>query len=160
MSLFLADIMLKKLARWLRIVGVDAAYPAVTDDNSILELAKKENRILLTQDVELSKRAKKKEIPAFLVARETKVEEQVALVLKEFKIPLDFPNNTLCPACGGALAIVGREQVRGNDNVPAGVLARNSKFWLCKCGKAYWEGSHWGEIKKSVEKIKRELAPS
>ncbi|MFH1470849.1 MAG: Mut7-C RNAse domain-containing protein [Candidatus Micrarchaeota archaeon] len=155
---FLADIMLKKLARWMRMVGYDTVYPDFTEDEKMLELAKETKRILLTQDVELASRASKRGVRALLVPRDVEVESQVAFVLGELKLSIDFPNKTLCPQCNGELEIVGRERVGGNANVPAGVLERNSSFWLCEsCKKVYWEGSHWGRIKKSVEKIKKEL---
>ena len=39
---FLADGMLGKLARWLRMLGHDVIYSVVFNDFEILELAKKE----------------------------------------------------------------------------------------------------------------------
>ncbi len=156
---FVADIMLKKLARWMRILGYDTIYPDFIEDERILELAKSKRRILLTQDVGLASRAGKKEVRTLLIPRDVDVESQVAFVLRELKLSVDFPAKTLCPQCNGELEVVGKERVRGNENVPAGVLERNSSFWLCKsCKKVYWEGSHWGRIKKAVEKIKKELA--
>lgn len=159
MTGFVADMMHKKLARWMRILGYDTVYPDFAEDDRIMEFARKEKRVLLTQDVELASRAKKKGIGVLLVPRDTEVESQVSFVLRELKLSIDFPKRTLCPQCNGELMVVGRERVEGNENVPKGVLARNSSFWLCKnCKKAYWEGSHWERIKKAVEKIQKELA--
>ena len=61
---FLADSMLGKLARWLRMLGHDVTYNIQLNDNELLELAKKENRVLLTKDLELYKRAAAKGIDA------------------------------------------------------------------------------------------------
>ncbi len=156
---FLADIMLKKLARWMRILGYDTLYPDFVEDDRILGLARVTNRILLTQDVELASRAKKNGVGALLVPRDVEVETQVSFVLKELSLSIDFPERTLCPQCNGELEVVGREKVAGNENVPKGVLERHSSFWLCEnCKKVYWEGSHWGRIKNAVERIKGELA--
>ena len=156
---FVADIMHKKLARWMRILGYDTIYPDFIEDDRILELAKTKGRILLTQDVELASRAGKKGVNALLVPREVEVESQVAFVLRELKLSVDFPARTLCPQCNGKLEVVGRGEVGGNENVPVEVVERNSSFWLCKsCKKVYWEGSHWRRIKNAVEKIKKELA--
>ncbi len=52
---FLADNMLGSLARWLRFLGFDTAYPDVLTDKDLKELARQENRVLLTRDKELSK---------------------------------------------------------------------------------------------------------
>ncbi|MFH1448346.1 MAG: Mut7-C RNAse domain-containing protein, partial [Candidatus Micrarchaeota archaeon] len=101
--MFVADLMLKKLARWLRILGVDTVYPEVVEDEDILELAKTENRVLLTQDVELASRAGGYGVESFLVPREDCFEKQVAAVLKRFEIVIDYPEKTLCPQCNGLL---------------------------------------------------------
>lgn len=35
---------------------------------------------------------------------------------------------------------------------------KHDKFWLCKkCGKVFWQGSHWERINENVEKIKEIL---
>ena len=64
---FLADSMLGKLARWLRMLGHDVTYNVELDDNVLLEVAKKENRVLLTRDLELYQRAIDKDLDAFYV---------------------------------------------------------------------------------------------
>ncbi len=152
-------MMLKKLARWMRILGYDTIYPDFAEDDRIMELARKEKRVLLTQDVELASRARKKGIGVLLVLRDTRVESQVSFVLRELGLSIDFPKRTLCPQCNGELEVVGREKVIGNPNAPKGVVERHESFWLCKnCKKVYWEGSHWERIKKAVEEIKREIS--
>jgi uncharacterized protein len=155
---FVADMMLGKLARWLRILGQDTIYPDFTDDGRILEFAKQEKRTLLTQDVELAMRAKKKGVGALLVPRDVEVEAQVEFVFRACSLRINFPEGTLCPQCNGKLEVAGREKVEGNENVPNGALERNFSFWLCEsCKKVYWQGSHWKRIKKSVERIELEL---
>jgi uncharacterized protein with PIN domain len=155
---FVADMMLKKLARWMRILGYDTIYPDFAEDDRILELAKKTKRILLTQDVELAFRAGKRGVKTLLVPRDEGVESQVAFVLRELGLSIDFPEKTRCPQCNGELEVVGKEEVLGNPNAPAEVVARNFSFWLCKdCKKVYWEGSHWEKIKKSAEVIKEKM---
>ncbi|MGC8936370.1 MAG: DUF5615 family PIN-like protein, partial [Candidatus Methanomethylicaceae archaeon] len=56
---FVADAMLGRLARWLRLLGYDTAYDQTLDDEKLIEIAKRENRILLTRDGKLFKRASK-----------------------------------------------------------------------------------------------------
>jgi len=152
---FVADIMLKKVARWLRILGAEAIYPSDTDDDALLTLAQKEGAVLLTRDVELARRAGKKGIRCFLLPKGLSNEEALALLVREFNLKLDdFPSRTLCPKCNGRLRTVGREEVKGK--VHADLLARHEKFWLCSsCGQAYWEGSHWRKIVNGVERIRK-----
>ena len=69
---FVADSMLGKLARWLRMLGQDVMYSTELNDSALIEVAKKENRVLLTKDLELYKRAIARGLDAFYV--EGKVE--------------------------------------------------------------------------------------
>jgi uncharacterized protein with PIN domain len=54
---FVADGMLGSLTRWLRMLGQDIVYSVKLGDSQLLELAKREERALLTKDCELYKRA-------------------------------------------------------------------------------------------------------
>ena len=62
---FLADGMLGKLSRWLRILGHDVKYSNALEDRELLVIAKKERRILLTKDLELCQRFAAKGLEAF-----------------------------------------------------------------------------------------------
>jgi uncharacterized protein len=42
--------MLGRLARWLRVLGFDAAYDAIASDHELVQRAVEERRILLTRD--------------------------------------------------------------------------------------------------------------
>jgi len=64
---FLTDGMLGKLTRWLRMLGLDVEYTGSMDDKELIQEAKKENRILLTRDVELYRQAVAKGAEAFLI---------------------------------------------------------------------------------------------
>jgi hypothetical protein len=154
--MFVADIMLKKLARWLRILGVEVLYPPSVDDDEIIKLAKEKSKTVLTMDEELCQRARKHGVSAFLVPKK-RIEEQIAIIVDRFHIKIaDFPSKTLCPVCNGELKQTKRKEVEGK--VLEAVLKKHDKFWLCKkCGKVFWEGSHWERINESVERIKEIL---
>ncbi|GAI37423.1 unnamed protein product, partial [marine sediment metagenome] len=53
---FIADRMLGKLVKWLRILGFDTTYPSFDDDLSLILTARQESRILLTRNANLIKR--------------------------------------------------------------------------------------------------------
>src|SRR5207245_3517686 len=52
----LCDHMLGSLARWLRFMGYDTAYPPPAPDRELVDCARREGRILLTRDKELAAR--------------------------------------------------------------------------------------------------------
>ena len=54
-----ADVMLGRLAKWLRILGFDVLYSNDSRDEELLETCKSEGRVLLTRDTELARRADK-----------------------------------------------------------------------------------------------------
>ncbi|MDI7277663.1 MAG: Mut7-C RNAse domain-containing protein, partial [Anaerolineae bacterium] len=47
---FVADAMLGRLARWLRILGYDTLYDPRWHDDELVRLARAQGRILLTRD--------------------------------------------------------------------------------------------------------------
>jgi len=53
---FMADAMLGRLARWLRILGYDTAYEKVITDEALLERVIRDDRWLLTRDRRLALR--------------------------------------------------------------------------------------------------------
>ncbi len=62
---FLADAMLGRLARWLRVLGLDTAYDPAVPDSLLVSWARAEERILLTRDRALL--AELGPLPALLV---------------------------------------------------------------------------------------------
>lgn len=156
--MFVADVMLKKLARWLRLLGVEVLYPPSVDDDEIIEFTKKNNKILLTMDSELCKRARKQGVRVFLMPRR-ETDQQLALLVRRFKIDLSkAPSTVLCPLCNGTLKQVGRKEVR--NRIPQELLEKHDVFWMCgKCKKVYWEGTHWEKINRKLEII-REMVKS
>ena len=100
---FLADGMLGKLARWLRMLGHDVIYSVEFDDSELLELAKKEERVLLTKDFELYKRAIGRGLDAYYVEGKTEP-ERLAEVAKRYSLPLVIDmDKSHCPVCNTKL---------------------------------------------------------
>ena len=76
-----------KLARWLRMLGHDVIYSVQFNDSELLELAKKENRVLLTKDFELYQRAIGRGIDAYYVEGKTEA-ERLAELAKRYSLHL------------------------------------------------------------------------
>lgn len=141
----LCDHMLGTLAKWLRFMGYDTAYPGPLDDTQLLALAQKEDRVLLTRDKELASRS-----PEALRVRSDALEEQIREVASALGLRLVDPLSR-CSVCNAILVPVPLEAVEGL--VPEGVRTRHQAFWRCpSCRRVYWQGSHWD---KMVEQLNR-----
>ncbi|HIH72784.1 MAG: uncharacterized protein PWP49_686 [Thermococcaceae archaeon] len=145
---FIADMMLGRLARWLRLYGYDTLY-GIKDDEEILKIAREEGRIVLTRDEELVTRCKN----AILI-KSNKFEEQVKQLMElGFEFDELFPENARCPKCNGLIKRVEKEEIKGK--VPEGVYKDYDEFYVCtQCGQIYWPGRQWREMVKIDRKLK------
>jgi hypothetical protein len=147
---FLADSMLGKLARWLIILGYDAAYggEAGRPDSSLQEQAKSEGRVFLTRDTRIPPVAGLR----MLVIRPNRFEDQLRHVLRALGLKPDRKRLfTRCTYCNEALASVSREEALAR--VPPMVRELQTEFWRCgKCLRLYWGGTH---AARTIEKLER-----
>jgi uncharacterized protein with PIN domain len=158
---FIADGMLGKLARWLRMMGHDVRYSTAFEDDDLLALAKKERRIILTRDLELYQRAVAKGVGALYVEGKTEA-ERLAELAKRFGVPLRINlEESRCPNCNTKLRSTPKEKIAGK--VEKNTYLHYDEFWRCpRCGQVYWQGAHWGRIRitlqEAEEDLKRKLA--
>ena len=147
---FLCDQMLGTLAKWLRIYGFDTYFPKTEiDDKKLLEISKKENRILITRDKDLIYHARRENIEVIEIDK-IDIDEQIAIVIKNFKVD-NSKILTRCLLCNSLLNDIKKEKVK--DKVPIKVFNNFDRFWFCKnCNKIYWKGSHYD---KMIEKIQK-----
>ncbi len=91
--------MLGKLARWLRMMGQDVIYSVQFSDSELLKLAKAEERVLLTRDFELYKRAITRSLDTFYVEGKTESERLVE-VGGHYNLMLEVDRDkSHCPIC-------------------------------------------------------------
>jgi uncharacterized protein with PIN domain len=153
---FIADGMLGKLTRWLRMLGHDVKYSNKLNDAELAVIAKKERRILLTKDLELYQRAIAKGIDAFYVEGLTEA-ERLAELAKRFNIALVIDlKNSRCPRCNTKLRSTPKEKLAGK--VEKNTFAYYDEFWRCpKCEHIYWQGAHWGRIRATLAEAEENL---
>jgi uncharacterized protein with PIN domain len=118
---FLVDAMLGDIARKLRIFGYDTLYVKDTSDKSILEIASREKRILLTRDKELFKRVVKTGIEGVLLEQYDEI-DNIAYTLSKYGIPcLSFNTGIArCPCCNGILTF--KEATEFNGSLPEKII--------------------------------------
>lgn len=148
---FVADGMLGKLTRWLRLLGHNVKYSNKLDDAQLITIAKKERRILLTRDLELYQQATAKGINAFYLEGTTEA-ERLARLAQRFGIELDVDMTaSRCPKCNTRVKPTPKENVA--DKVEESTFNYYNEFWKCpKCEQIYWQGAHWTRIRKTLEK--------
>lgn len=148
---FIIDSMLGKLTRWLRMLGYDTKYVVNLDDNTLIEVAKTEERVLLTRDVELCGLARRNQIDVYLVEGNNS-QERLAALSRKFGMKLELdPDTSRCSKCNSKIVPVRKEVIL--KDVPSGTAKFHERFWRCpKCHKVYWQGAHWKNIIKTLEK--------
>jgi len=153
---FIADGMLGKLTRWLRMIGCDVKYFNDLDDEELINISIEENRILLTRDVELFRRALLRGAEAFLVMGRNEV-EKLAEVGRRFNLNLQVDvENSRCPKCNAKIRPVSKDKIKGK--VPPGTFRSYDEFWECpRCGQIYWHGSHWQKITHTLQEARKRM---
>jgi chemotaxis protein methyltransferase CheR len=153
---FLADRMLTRLTRWLRVAGEDVLAPARPGSHEpprdeLLRLARSENRIVLTRDQSFPGLRSER-----LLILATELEPQLIEFYRAFPAdPLEHAFQR-CSACNGLAAVVERRDVL--DEVPLAVRERGTGFRRCvQCGHVYWEGSHSRHIREKLLAVRREM---
>jgi len=144
----LADAMLGKLAKWLRLLGYDTAYNPAWDDAAIVRLARAEGRVILTRDRELAAR---RGVRALLLVSD-QLEEQMAQIMNELHLP-PAEAGTRCSICNAPLEPIAKPDVEGR--VPPYVFRTQEVFHRCpQCDRIYWPGGHWARMQPVLNKLR------
>jgi uncharacterized protein with PIN domain len=151
---FMADCMLGRLARWLRILGHDVAYERAIADDALIARCRREGRALLTCDTALAARRALREngTQVILVAAQ-RAEDQLAQVLRETGYGLASERLlTRCLACNEPLREEQAAAVKGR--VPPYVLATQTRFSSCPaCGRIYWPATHVWQMRARLARL-------
>ena len=147
---FIADVMLGKLATWLRFMGCDVEYfPKISDDD-LVERASRSGRVILTRDTELIRRRKVRDNHFFV--RGNGYRDQLRQVAERFSIVPFGRIMTRCLRCNETLKVVDRSEVR--ERVPPYVFETQRDFKTCdRCSRVYWKGTHRDKALTEVREI-------
>jgi len=144
---FIADGMLGRLAKWLRMLGYDTLYDPRWDDNELVRRARAEERLILTRDTILAKRPG---VRSLLISSQS-LEGQLRQILDELSLKANAPF-CRCSLCNVPLVEIERATAR--NLVPPYVFATQSHFRRCpQCSRIYWRGTHWQRMNELLDKI-------
>lgn len=143
---FLADAMLGKLARWLRVLGWDTEYVKDKRAEELLERARKEERVLLTRRQGLKDK--------YLIFIETEtLKDQLRQLEGLYRILTNAEPFRRCIECNAELEEVSKDDVKGK--VPFFTYETQETFYRCpRCDKIFWPGSHYRAMLRKVEELK------
>jgi len=147
---FIADRMLGKLAKQLRMLGYDTLYYRGEDVYPLIRLARQEGRVILTRSTKLTPRR-----PEDVILRIS--EDNPLLQLKELiqkgNIEMDEGEAfSRCLLCNALLDPILRMEVEGK--VPDFIFHQHKEFFQCpQCQRIYWPGSHQDNMQKKIKEL-------
>jgi hypothetical protein len=147
---FLADAMLGKLAKWLRLIGVDVSFDKYLTADQAEKLAMKEGRVLITRRTSIVQKPKHPEI---LFIKYNALADQFRQFLESYPAIDPWANIFFrCILCNTQLEPVQKETVL--SFVPPYVAKTQTNFTRCPtCQRIYWPATH----KERMEKHLRQL---
>jgi uncharacterized protein with PIN domain len=135
---FIADVMLGRLAKRMRLYGFDVLYDRNSNDNDIIRLSLGQNRIILTRDTQFAERPLASNN---LFITSDRVKDQLHQVVETFNLEIGPSILTRCSVCNEPLIEITKQDAE--DLVPDYVLEKKNSFLRCaKCRRIYWKGTH------------------
>ena len=125
------------------------------DDAELIRESREAGALLLTRDKGIMAR---KGVDALYVESD-ELEKQLWQVVGALGMPGGGEVMSRCSLCNTPLEEARRDDLAGAelaDEVPLRILEEYGEFWYCsKCKKAYWRGSHFDRIMKTIEELER-----
>ncbi|MFQ5847817.1 MAG: Mut7-C RNAse domain-containing protein [Candidatus Methylomirabilales bacterium] len=146
---FVADSMLGKLAKWLRILGYDTLYFRDAPDGHLITLAMREGRILLTRDTRILLRRR---LCRILFIHHDHVWDQLRQVAGVLGLRVGERLGSRCLRCNRSLAPLRKDRAAGR--VPDYVFRHHDVFFHCEeCGRIFWGGTHLHHMEETVRAL-------
>ncbi|HUU01493.1 MAG TPA: Mut7-C RNAse domain-containing protein [Myxococcota bacterium] len=143
---FLADRMLGRLGKWLRIMGLDCAYVREGNREDIIEQALAERRVLLTRDTRLLRRRR---LGPSLFIKSNFPAEQILQVVSQFQIDPLAAAFSRCIRCNRLLEAADPGMI--GDRLPLHVRDTQSRIARCPgCGRLYWPSTHISRMRSRL----------
>ena len=151
--MFFVDAMLGNIAKKLRLMGFDTRYVSDIKDESLMQVAVKENRTVISKDKDLVRISHKNNLNAILIHEEKEIDQLHEIMdFMNLKIIEINGDGARCPNCNSKTETLDKKNI--NQNVPEKVLENNEKFWICKnCNQIFWEGTHIQNLQKLVKNL-------
>lgn len=152
---FAADEHLGKLARYLRLAGLDVIHRNPFPDDDLVRLARHDQRIVLTMDAHLAHTLRSQ---GCLKIRSYEVAEQFLEVFRAHPgDPLEHAF-TRCSLCNDRLREATEDEIQ---SIPPRLRSLPGGHQICPgCRRIFWQGSHYDRMKRRLESFRSALASS
>ena len=143
---YFVDAPLGKLARLMRLIGLDVHYDRKITGLEFLETALKKKRILLTRNRQLLMPNK---VTHGYCIHSNDPYQQIKEVVRRFDLTQQLRPFTRCSICNNKLKKVAKKEI---INLLEPLTKKYyDNFKHCPgCGKIYWRGSHFNALQKFV----------
>ncbi len=149
---FILDAHLGRLATYMRLLGLDAAYQTNSTDEELARASHQEKRILLTRDCGLLKRS---EVIYGYFVRATEAKQQTLEVLTRFDLFGAVTPFRRCLRCNALLNVVAKESIA--ERLQPKTRRHYDEFHICPvCDRIYWAGSHYRHMSDFVRQIRQQ----
>jgi len=143
---FILDSNLGRLARYLRLLGLDCLYRNDYGDAEIARISGEQQRTVLTRDRTLLQR---RIITHGYFVRALQPHVQVREVLARFDLYRQVAPFTRCTRCNGELVDVAKQAI--SDRLEPKTRKYYDNFRICSgCGQIFWQGSHHSRMQGLV----------
>lgn len=165
------DPNLKKVCKWIRTLGIDAAITHSANPQEVFATCRKEQRVLVTKAKSWSVR---KDCPEHYLVKTNKHTDAQRNVIRHFNLPIDEKSMfTRCTECNGGFEDLTMDQVKAHPLCPWRIPEKNkaelanldddsaipdnyqsTRFYRCAgCDKLYWFGIKTAEALAKAKQV-------
>jgi uncharacterized protein with PIN domain len=150
---FIVDRMLGTLTRYLRFLGYDTISANSLrlgnrrEDTLLIEISRRDRRVLLTKDRELARRGGE---DALLITAEDVLDQLAQLVAAGVLNDSLKLKMVRCSLCNARLRPATPAEIARAEYAPR-IREGLDFFWCARCRKLYWMGSHARNLSKRLD---------
>lgn len=146
---FVVDSNLGRLARYLRLLGLDCLYRNDFSDDEVAAASAEQHRIVLTRDRRLLQR---KIISHGLFIRGVRPPDQAREVLSRLDLYRSLQPFSRCTRCNGVLQPVAKSHIE--YRLEPKTRRYYERFTECPdCKKLYWQGGHYARAQALINEL-------
>jgi len=142
-----------RLARWLRLLGHDAALMPARPLPELYRQAYHESRVVVTRNRDV----KAGRVLRVVQLASEQLDAQLSQVVRELKLPIGAEEVfSRCDRCN--VAVEPAEKAAVKDQVPPYVFQTQQAFHRCpSCRRIYWAATHWDRARRVVDRLREEV---